>query len=384
MKPSVILAAALALFAAVLLLRIPGWTHPPIRSTDYGPAADEMVVFKDPRTAPSASPQPDFAPVSSVGGPLASVAYRNVNVLGGVSKPEFDRTMVAITAWVAPHQGCSYCHAGSNYVAETPRKEIARAMIAMTRLINANWTNHVGASGVTCYSCHAGRNVPANVWHLDRPLVPIEGGLLGKPQPWNTTAKTIRRFFPNRPDRMFLLEGLPANAVQNPHEALAHTGRSSFQHDRDYTEQVYIEMMQMSNGLGTNCTYCHQSRALYDWKQSPPARLDGYSGLKMTAMLNQNVFSRLTPLVAEAAPSQLGKMGDAAKIDCKTCHQGQEKPIGGMLGAIYPALIGPIPAAGRANPLAIGNPGIPELVRAPRVGHPETETVAKFRGEPQG
>ena len=44
---------------------------------------------------------------------------------------------------------------------------------------------------------------------------PPEGGIVGKPQAWNTQAKTIRTFFPTRPNRMFLLQGLPAGKLQN-------------------------------------------------------------------------------------------------------------------------------------------------------------------------
>ena len=383
MKPSVIVLLAAAALGGVRVTRIPGGTHPPTRSIDYGPAATEMVVFKDPRAAPRIAPQPEFA-AAATGGPTAAAAYRNVQVLGGVSKAEFDRTMVAITAWVSPKQGCGFCHGGqtANYAADYPQKEIARRMLAMTRVMNANWTNHVGVRGVTCYSCHAGRNVPADLWHLDPPLIPPEGGLLGKPQAWNTEAKTIRTFFPNRPDRMFLLEGLPANHVQAHGRALATTAKAPFQHDRDYAEQVYVEMMQWSNGLGVNCTYCHQSRNLYDWAQSPPQRLHGYSGEKMTVMLNQNFFAPLTPLVRAAVPSQIGKMGDASKANCKTCHQGLELTPGGMTRAVYPALIGPAPT-GVPNVVAATNPDIPQLSRAPLVGQPATDRLVEFKGRPQ-
>lgn len=385
MKPSVILAAAIAVLAIVFVLRIPSWTAPPIESTSYGPPEAEMVVFKDVRHPTPVPQQPEFAPAVA-GGPSAAASYRDVQVLGGVSKAEFDRTMVAITRWVAPAQGCSFCHGGTafnpanpDYASDWPRKEIARRMLAMTRTVNASWTNHVGAQGVTCFSCHAGRNVPVDTWHLDPPLNPPEGGILGKPQAWNTSAKTIARFFPSRPDRMFLLEGLPADQVQG-REALAKSGtKASFQHDREYTEQVYIEMMQWSHQLGVNCTFCHQSRALSDWSQSPPMRLHGYSGLKMTVMMNQNFVSRL----AQWTPAgQRGVMGDPAMVNCGSCHGGRQKPAGGMLGTVYPALIGPIPAA-PANAVAAVNPGIPQLARAPRVGQPATETLVEYRGMPQ-
>ena len=374
-----VLPGAVAAFAVVTgLTLIPHWSLPPILSTDYGPAAGEMVVFKDSRAKPGLS-QPEFAPVSA-GGPSAGGAYRNVKVLGNVTKAEFDRTMVAITQWVAPDQGCAFCHAsGQPYAADNPRKEIARQMLTMTRTINAGWTNHVGAQGVTCFSCHGGKNLPDNRWFVDAPLTPVEGGINGKPQAWNTQAKTIRNFFPSRPNRMFLLEGQGAGQVQQKDHALTMTGvKESPQHDREYAEQVYILMMQMSNGLGVNCTFCHNSRAMFDWAQSPPNRLNGYSGIVMTRMMNQNYLSRLAPYTETKL---LGKMGDSAKADCKTCHQGEQKPLGGMSHVYYPALIGPQPSA--PNPLAAANPAIPQLSRAPKVGYPQTDTLVQFQGERQ-
>lgn len=385
MKPSVILAAAFAVLAAAFILREPAWTAPPIKSTSYGAPGTEMVVFKDPRTKPESGAQPDVLPAVA-GGPAAGTVYRNLKVLGGVPKGEFDRTMIAITRWVSPKQGCAFCHGGAaftgtpaSYAADYPRKVIARQMLSMTRTINANWTNHVGAAGVTCWSCHAGRNFPAHLWHVDPPLVPPTGGLAGQPQAWNTTAKTIYQFFPTRPDRMFLLQGLPAHQVVSD-KALATTGTGKpYPHDREYAEQVYIFMMQMSNGLGVNCTYCHQSREPNDWSQSPPARLHGYSGIKMTAMLDQNFIAPLAPWTER---SQIGQMGDAPMADCKTCHQGREKPVGGMWNVVYPALIGPIPS-GPANVVAATNPGIPQLAAAPRVGVPGSVRVPEYRGERQ-
>ena len=366
-----------ALGVAIAVAVIPHWTLPPIRSIDYGPAAGEMVVFKDSRSRP-ATPQPEVAPVAS-GGMSATAAYRNVTVLGGASKAEFDRTMVAITKWVAPQQGCGFCHAsGASYAADNPRKEIARRMLTMTRTINASWTDHVGAQGVTCYSCHAGKNLPDNRWFIDAPLIPPEGGMVGKPQAWNTEAKTIRRFFPTRPNRMFLLQGLPAGKLQ-AEQALRTTAKANFQHDRDYAEQVYILMMQMSNALGVNCTYCHNSRAAYDWRQSPPNRLNGYSGIVMTRMINQNFLAGLAPLTE---PHLLGRMGDPAKADCKSCHQGQEKPTGGMQHYVYPALISPN-SGDAANALAAANPGIPQFARAPKVGERASDTLVQYKGDPQ-
>ena len=47
-------------------------------------------------------------------GPKASAVYKNVQVLGDVGVGEFTRLMASITTWVAPTQGCAYCHDVSN------------------------------------------------------------------------------------------------------------------------------------------------------------------------------------------------------------------------------------------------------------------------------
>tara|TARA_B100000678_G_scaffold65472_1_gene53575 strand:+ start:126 stop:1271 length:1146 start_codon:yes stop_codon:yes gene_type:complete len=380
MKPGVILAAIIALPGVLFLLLVPHWSLPPIHSVDYGPPEGEMVVFSKDGSQPKISPQPEVAAAVAQGILSGGSGYSNLQVLNGLSKAEIDRTMVAMTEWVSPKEGCGFCHGGQtkNFAADYPRKQIAREMLRMVRTVNADWTNHVGTQGVTCYSCHRGKNLPDDRWYLDTPRLAPEGGLVGKAQPWNSDAKTIRQFFPNRPDRMFLLQGLPAHDVQAA-KALATTDKPKFEHDRDYAEQVYILMMQMSEGLGVNCTYCHQSRAIRDWSQSPPTRLHGYSGIKMTTALNQQFLQGLAKWTPH---DQLGKMGDSAKINCKSCHGGRQKPVGGMQAMVYPALIGPLPT-GPANPVAQANPGIPQLARAPRVGQPATDTLSEFQGIPQ-
>jgi photosynthetic reaction center cytochrome c subunit len=44
-------------------------------------------------------------------------------------------------------------------------KKVARVMIAMTQRANEAWGDkHVAPTGVTCYTCHRGKNVPEYVW----------------------------------------------------------------------------------------------------------------------------------------------------------------------------------------------------------------------------
>ena len=77
--------------------------------------------------------------------------------------------MTAITAWVAPVQGCAYCHADGEDLSSDKlyTKVVARRMLQMTRHINGDWKQHVAATGVTCYTCHRGQPVPAAVWFTD-------------------------------------------------------------------------------------------------------------------------------------------------------------------------------------------------------------------------
>ena len=60
--------------------------------------------------------------------------YENVKVLGDVDASEFIRLMTAITNWVAPEQGCGYCHNLNNLASdELYPKVVARRMIQMVR-----------------------------------------------------------------------------------------------------------------------------------------------------------------------------------------------------------------------------------------------------------
>ena len=108
---------------------------------------------------------PEVIPDLGNDGPKASEVYQNVQVLGHLSEGEFNRTMLAITSWVAPEQGCTYCHNPENMASEEIYTyKVARKMLQMTQTINADWNPHVGGAGVTCYTCHRGNPVPAQIW----------------------------------------------------------------------------------------------------------------------------------------------------------------------------------------------------------------------------
>ena len=91
--------------------------------------------------------------------------YKNVKVLGNLSEAQFTTFMVAMTSWIAPKEGCGYCHNVQNFAEDSVyTKNVARTMIQMTQAINSNWNAHVKDTGVTCYTCHRGNAIPKEVW----------------------------------------------------------------------------------------------------------------------------------------------------------------------------------------------------------------------------
>ena len=135
--------------------------HPPVQSVQIGYRGlgmDELFhqANRDALRAANEVPMPvDPAPA---GGPMATAEYKNVKVLTDLTSNQLTRLMLAMTEWVAPEQGCGYCHAdGEDFSSDKLyTKVVARRMLQMTRDINANWKKHVGATGVTCYTCHRG------------------------------------------------------------------------------------------------------------------------------------------------------------------------------------------------------------------------------------
>lgn len=249
--------------------------------------------------------------------PGPAPAWRNVQVLTDLSTGEFNRTMIAMSNWVAPKTGanasCAYCHDLNNLAAdrypdgrEIYTKIVARRMLQMNREINRDWKSaHVGYTGVTCYTCHRGEPVPNGIWFY-------------------TDENQYLRHYLDRDDAR----------VQSRTVAPSNVNRSSIKQ----TEYTYALMMSMSRGLGVNCTYCHNSRQWSAWEQGSPVRVTALGGIQMLRELNTEY---LIPLRAHLPPYRLGRMGDAPKAQCVTCHQGAYKPLFGVsMVKDYPALWG--------------------------------------------
>jgi photosynthetic reaction center cytochrome c subunit len=286
----------------------------------------EQQVYKEPAHAAllarNVAPEPLPQVTAEPGGPTAGSTFKNVQVLKELSVPEFARLMAAMTTWVAPQQGCTYCHSGADLSSDALyTKVVARRMLQMTMHINSTWKHHVGNTGVTCFSCHRGNNVPANIWFTD--LGPSHASATaGNKAGQNAPAASVRlSALPNDPFTTFLDHPTEVRVVSKV--ALRNDGMGA---SIQQTEQTYGLMMHITQALGVNCTFCHNSRSFFDWDQSTPQRATAWYGIRMVRDLNVNYLEPLNP---HFPANRKGPGGDSPKLNCTTCHQGVSKPLNG-------------------------------------------------------
>lgn len=314
--------------AAVLAALLAGCEPGPKETVQLGFRGTGMEGVYDPQNVArqvGGTELPDLIPPVPPTASQAPGNWQNVQVLTDVSLAEFNRTMVAMTQWVSPEQGCAYCHVAGDFASDSIyTKVVSRQMLRMTRAINRNWTTHVGQTGVTCWTCHRGEPVPNGVWFLDRDDQPL-------------------RHYLDRQDLR----------VQSASWAPSNDNRSSIKQ----TEYTYALMISMSRSLGVNCVYCHNSPRWSSWEQSTPQRLTALRGIRMVRAINNEYLLPLQPVFPD---ERLGPMGDVAKVQCSTCHQGAYKPLyGAQLARHYPALYAhgtpassPAPAPGDSTPVS--------------------------------
>jgi photosynthetic reaction center cytochrome c subunit len=267
-------------------------------------------------------------------GPKANTIYKNVPVLGELDAGQFVNTMAAMTAWVAPKQGCTYCHDVTNFASDDLyTKVVARRMLQMTQHLNQDWQSHVAQTGVTCYSCHRGEPVPSNVWFVnpgEHSAEGIAGNHAGKNEPSMIAGVSS---LPIDPLSTFLDQANDIRVVSQT--ALPESDRKSIKQ----TEWTYALMIHMSKSLGVNCTFCHNSRSFTDWNQSTPQRVTAWYGIRMVRDLNTQY---LDPLAVTLPLNRHGPEGDGPKVSCATCHQGAYKPLyGASMLKDFPALAKP-------------------------------------------
>jgi len=296
---------------AIAMLTLPGWDRPPAQSVQKGYRGLGMVQVDNPRTQAklaAVNQVPEEPWPLEVADPETTAAdiYENVPVLGHLPAEQFDRLMAAVTEWVSPEQGCEYCHNAQNYAEEgLYTKTVSRLMFQMTQYVNAEWSeNHVAPSGVTCYTCHRGQPVPQYIW-FEQP-VETGGGFAGNRTGQNMPGYEVAfASLPNDPFTPFLdgdqnIRVIPTNALPvDQVQLLTKQG-----------EWTYGLMMHVSDGLGVNCTYCHNTRSFFAWDQSTPQRTNAWYGIRMVRELNNSFLGPLQPVYP---PNRLGPTGDAPK-----------------------------------------------------------------------
>ncbi|MGF1474579.1 MAG: photosynthetic reaction center cytochrome PufC [Geminicoccaceae bacterium] len=321
----------------IAMITTAGWDRPPIEAEQVGFRGVGMEQITNPRDRADDAPrhevpeEPWPLELAAADEPTAGEIYENVQVLGHLGDDQFNRLMAAMTEWVSPEQGCNYCHNPENMADDNIyTKIVSRRMLQMTQHINANWQDHVGQVGVTCHTCHRGKPVPEQIWFSQ---AVEEQGILGDTAGQNRVATMVGTtslpydpftpFFTSDPEDIRVIS---LNALPTDHESKI-----------KQTEWTYGLMIHMSESLGVNCTYCHNSRSFFAWDQSRPQRTTAWHGIQMVRDLNQDY---LTPLGPQYPNYRLGDdLGDAPKAHCGTCHLGVNQPLyGAEMLAAYPSL----------------------------------------------
>lgn len=334
-----------------------------------GPRGTALVQISDPDSKAKVGdipPPPYELTAEMLVGDRASTAYENVPVLGNVSVDEFNYLMQAMTTWVSPDgsnikdAGCIYCHNPENMASdEKYTKVVARKMLQMTQNINASWKPHFASqgsdvqenAGVTCWTCHRGNPVPVNNWST---AMPEPGKITGKKYGGNTPAASVAYAslnFDPFTDYLAGKEKIRVGGKEFP-TAVSNAAIQS-------TEKTYGLMMHMSQGLGVNCTFCHNSNNFAKWEDSRPQRVNAWYGIRMVRDVNNNYITALGdvwPVNGKGVyGNRRGPHGDPLKVNCATCHQGVSKPLGGYkMLKDYPALKGAAEVA--AAPVVAATP----------------------------
>ena len=315
------------LVIGIVVFTLSGCERPPIDTVQRGYRGLGIVANYNPRIVDDlaeANVAPEATPAVPAAGPKASEVYQNVQILGDLSVGEFTRLMASDDVYT---------------------KRVARVMLKMTQRSNEYWTAHVGTTGVTCYTCHRGQPVPANVWSTD-PGPAHAKGLA--PAHQNIASPTVAyASLPYDPLTPFLMDS--GNDIRViPMTALPAGSRKSIKQ----TEWTYGLMMHFSDSLGVNCTHCHNSRSFFAWDQSPPERLKAWHAIRQVRELNQYIAG-----TADILPeNRKGPLGDPLKVNCNTCHQGVYRPLyGAQMAKAYPSLTKTSGEAAQEPPPVVNN-----------------------------
>ena len=197
-------------------------------------------------------------------------------------------------------------------------------------------------------TCHRGQPVPSNVWFAP-PTDTHAAGMVGSRAGQNAPSPSVAlASLPYDPFTPFLgTASAQATEIRVIGTTPLATGNRQSTKQTEYT---YGLMMHMSQSLGVNCTYCHNTRSFAEWNSSSPQRGTAWYGIRLARDLNTQYMD---PLIGVFPANRLGPTGDVAKVNCATCHQGAYKPLyGAAMAKHYPAMY-PAPVKAPDAPAAV-------------------------------
>jgi photosynthetic reaction center cytochrome c subunit len=328
-----------------------------VQQTGYRGTGMAQVTDVSSIKAAAVIPPPPY-PLSPAASSGPKIQGENIQVLNNLSEEEFGHLMSSISLWVAGDAAnCAYCHNPANMADDSIyTKTVARQMLKMTMALNTQWSNHTQETGVTCYTCHRGQPVPEYVWSPEAPTDRLS--VRNQKRGQNTPDANVG--YASLPTGVFeqYLGGNAAN-VRVASDS-AYPGKQPLT-TRD-AEDSYAIMMHLSTGLGVNCTYCHNSQSFRSWSLSSAQRATAWYGIRMVRDLNG---THILPLAKAGVfpPNRLGPTGAPLQVNCLTCHQGVNKPLGGQsMINDYPYLR---PAGYVPNPPTAGEQGVVKALQQP-------------------
>ena len=254
--------------------------------------------------------------------PIRIVRANAEPTLGYLTPENYDRLVEAMRIWT----GIPDLFAGE----ENYQTVVARNMIEMTQNINEFWGGHVNANaevGVTCYTCHRGQPVPNNIWFEVSPVNENAGGWSANQN--RVTMVSNSTSLPSDYLETYLLlnEDGQYNRI-GVHDLASRVQQMDGDPLIQHAERTYAFMNYIANSLGVNCTFCHNTRAFYDAAQVTPQWATATLGIQM---VQEALDLYVLPLADVLPAERLGPVhGDVPKLACRTCHQGQQRPLRGL------------------------------------------------------
>jgi hypothetical protein len=221
---------------------------------------------------------PLFAQQQGGRGAVPSVPAKNLKLLDSKSDISFAMQMFDEALGVQ----CTYCHAEGDFAADTnPKKEMARKMIGMVRLIDTSFPSSAGAfpdgyHEVDCITCHRGSVKPETM--------------------------APRKFY-NRANSLGTIQ-----ADERPGVSLKLLPPDTPVHGADSL------MGEFRDALGVDCNYCHGGGRPQEVDINPRKDI-----ARKMIMLVRQINSQFPGTGVFPVGNQ--------EVTCYTCHRGDTHPV---------------------------------------------------------